>query len=262
MKWISICLLPLLAVAAPAAAESLWQHNGSILQLRVKGEEHSLVYLEPRSGLRKAGVEHGSVLFKGKAKRNRYTGTAYLFSKKCGAVGYAVEGRVAEGSQNLTLSGRAPRRNSKCETLGHRSDVLVFRVHAPAQQQPAPAMSENGAAGKPKREKKEAVKMASEVEKEIERPVPNRAEAAAVLPFPVMGCKSRDTFDQWVKAFRQADVADETAVLADGMKTKDCAALKDGPVKVDRGDESYLCVRPMGKADCYWTLRASLELPR
>jgi hypothetical protein len=74
-----------------------------------------------------------------------------------------------------------------------------------------------------------------------------------------MGCKSRDTFDQWVEMFRRADAASEAKVVAQGMRTKDCAALRDGPVEIDQADDSYLCVRQIGKADCYWTLRASVR---
>jgi hypothetical protein len=260
MKWISMCILPLLAVSAPAGAQSLWQHNGSILQLKAKGEERSFVYLEPRSGLRQAGVEQGSVLFKGWEKNNRYKGTAYLFSRKCGTVGYAVEGRISESSRSLTLTGRAPRRNAKCETIGHRNDALVFKVHGLAERLPASAINKNEVTRKPEHERQEVAQKPNEAEEEVKEAAADRTEAAAVLPFPVMGCKSRDIFDQWVKAFRRAEAANEQEVLAQGMKTKDCAALKDGPVNVEGGDESYLCVRPVGKADCYWTLRASLEL--
>jgi hypothetical protein len=254
---LSSCSLLLLGLAAPGAADSLWEHNGSILQLREEGTVRSFRYSQPRAELKKAGVGDGTVLFQGKQVGNRVSGTAYRFSKGCGAVGYEVEGAASPNAQGLTLSGRAPKRNSKCEVVNHFTDVLVFRRREAVEQQPVAATIDKkiAAAAKPKKQQREPGKAEISVQPNI--PPPNKAQAT--LAYPVMGCKSRDTFDQWVEMFRRADAASEAKVVAQGMRTKDCAALKDGPVDVQQADDSYLCVRPIGKADCYWTLRASVR---
>jgi hypothetical protein len=257
-------LLLLLVLAEPAGADSLWEHNGSILQLREEGAERSFHYSQPRVELRKAGVRDGTVLFKGRKIGKRFSGTAYRFSKACGAVGYEVEGVAPSNSRNLTLSGRAPRRNSKCEVVGHLTDVLVFRRQASAEQPPVAATMEKKVTEGPQPKQQEREKVPSndpegKLPAESKTEQPRVREARVRLRFPVMGCKSRDTFDQWVETFRRADAASEAKVVAQGMKTKNCAALRDGPVEIVQADDTYLCVRPTGKTDCYWTLRASVR---
>jgi hypothetical protein len=260
----SCSLLLLLGIGTPGAAGSLWEHNGSLLQLREEGTLRSFRYSQPRAELKKAGVEDGTVLFEGKKIGNRFSGTAYRFSKGCGAVGYAVEGAVSPNARGLTLSGRAPRRNSKCDVVGHFTDVLVFRPRGVVEQQPSAATVDQKVtpAAQPKKQERETVASDGSEDGRIfsqpGNPAPT-SKAQATLPYPVMGCKSRDTFDQWVEMFRRADAASEAKVVAQGMRTKDCAALRDGPVEIDQADDSYLCVRQIGKADCYWTLRASVR---
>lgn len=264
IRKLSSCSLLLLGLAVPGAADSVWEHNGSTLQLREEGTLRSFRYSNPRAELQKAGVDDGTVLFEGKKIGNRFSGTAYRFSKGCGAVGYEVEGTVSPTVGALTLSGRAPRRNSKCEVVGHFTDQLVFRRRGAVEQRPVAAALDKKLAplAQPKKQKREAIPSnGSEVGNASAEPKtpPPTGKAQATLPYPVMGCKSRDTFDQWVGMFRRADPASEAKVVAQGMRTKDCAALKDGPVDIDQADDSYLCVRPIGHADCFWTLRASVR---
>jgi hypothetical protein len=264
IRRLSSCSLLLLGLATPGAAGSLWEHNGSLLQLREEGTLRSFRYSRPRAELKKAGVEDGTVLFEGKKIGNRFSGTAYRFSKGCGAIGYAVEGAVSPNTRGLRLSGRAPRRNLKCEVVGRFTDVLVFRPWGVVEQQPAASTVDQKvtqAAQPKKREHETVARDGSEdggIFPQSDTPAPT-SKAQATLPYPVMGCKSRDTFDQWVEMFRRADAASEAKVVAQGMKTKDCAALRDGPVEIDQADDSYLCVRPIGKTDCYWTLRVSVR---
>jgi len=248
MRWRISFLLLLCMLAVPATADSLWDHNGSILRLRSEGAERFFEYLQPRTELRDAGVTAGTVLFEGKAAGESYSGTAFRFSKKCGAIGYVVEGSLSADSRTLTLSGRVPKRNPNCQVVGHRDDVLVFRAQGTAGHQPGSPISANDAVPR------QPVKNLPSDRLEHK---PTESDApVATLPFAVMGCKSRNTFDQWVKTFRRANIGTEAEVVAQGLKTKDCAALSDGPVEIIQADESYLCVRPRGKAVCYWTLRA------
>ena len=256
--------LLLLGLAVPGAADSVWEHNGSTLQLREEGTLRSFSYSNPRAELKKAGVEDGTVLFEGKKIGNRFSGMAYRFSKGCGAVGYEVEGAVSPTARGLTLSGRAPKRNSKCEVVGHFTDVLVFRRRGAVEQRPVAATVDKKVtpAAQPKEQERETIPSDGFEDGRISAQSnipPPTSKAQATLPYPVMGCKSRDTFDQWVEMFRRADAASEAKVVAQGMRTKDCAALRDGPVEIEQADDSYLCVRPKGHADCYWTLRASVR---
>jgi hypothetical protein len=251
-------------LAAPVAARSLWDHNGSLMELKTDGAEQSLRYFRPRPSLREAGVAKGSVLFIGKKTGNRFSGSAHLFSKQCGAVAYDVKGSLSENSRRLTLTGRAPKRNAQCQVVGHRDDVLVFTQQAIAEQQPAPAAKTNEApleaprqAQIPQESKNDVASVEDVAELPAATPVP--VTKVARLAFPVMGCTSRETFDQWVETFRRADADSEAQVVAQGMRTKSCAALRDGPVEIVQGDDNYLCVRPSGKTDCYWTLRASVQ---
>jgi hypothetical protein len=249
------CSLLFCTLAVPAAADSLWHHNGSILRLGGEGAERSFEYLQPRAELREAGVTVGTVLFEGRVNGVTYSGTAFRFSQKCGPVGYVVEGSISVDSRSLTLFGRAPKRNPKCQVVGHRDDVLVFRSQEPAKRQPSSALSANNT-GQRLRGKKQLSETIGSQNKQ--KPTEPNAQVAK-LPFAVMGCKSRNTFDQWVEAFRRANTATEAQVVTQGLKKKDCVALSDGPVEIVQADESYLCVRPKGRAVCYWTLRAVFE---
>src|SRR5215212_9655887 len=137
---LSSCSLLLAGLATSAAADTVWEHNGSIVQLREEGTQRSFRYSDPRAELQKAGVENGTVLFEGKKTGNRFSGTAYRFSRGCGAIGYEVDGTVSPTAKDLTLSGRAPKRNSKCEVVGHFTDVLVFRRRTAVEQRPVAAI--------------------------------------------------------------------------------------------------------------------------
>jgi hypothetical protein len=261
--------LLLASLAAPVTARSLWEHNGSLVELQTDGAEQSLRYFRPRASLRKAGVTNGSVLFIGKKTGNRFSGRAHLFSRQCGAVAYDVKGSLSEDSRRLTLAGRAPTRNAQCQVVGHRNDVLVFTRQSVAEKQPAPATKTNEPPSKAPRQAQKTQKSKSDAAPVDAAQVDDVAELPAATPVPVtrvarlaytvMGCTSRETFDQWVETFRRADADSEAQVVAQGMRTKSCAALRDGPVEIVQGDDNYLCVRPSGKTDCYWTLRASVQ---
>ncbi len=139
------CSLGISGLATSAAAESLWEHNGSVMRLRADGTSRSFEYVVPRAGLREVGVVAGAVLFEGSKTGDQYSGIAYLFSKSCGRIGYPVKGPASKDQRKIKLSGRAPKRNSKCKTAGHRDDVLVFNYHSTAvdQQVSSPLGSES-----------------------------------------------------------------------------------------------------------------------
>lgn len=118
-------VLSSLALAIPAAhSAGVWEHNGSTVYLESDGLARKFIYRTPRSGL---PVRPGTLLFQGKQNGDRYSGTAYRFSRSCGAIGYAVTGSVAEDGRTVTMFGKAPRRNAGCKVIGFRADTLVFR---------------------------------------------------------------------------------------------------------------------------------------
>ena len=115
--------------AANASAESIWNHNGSVMRLRADGDRRTFVYELPRAGIASQGVERGTVLFEGKisGESGNYSGTAYVFSARCGKHPYAVEGELVNDGQQIHLGGKAPRRDSStCTLQGYRDDDLVF----------------------------------------------------------------------------------------------------------------------------------------
>ena len=114
--------------SAPSSqvGSSRWDHNGSVMRLDAQGKRRRFIYEAPRQGLQRVGVTAGTVLFDGERAGNGYSGTAYIFNKRCGPQAYAVSGPVSSGERRVTLYGNAPRVGSNCEVRGVRRDVLVF----------------------------------------------------------------------------------------------------------------------------------------
>ena len=122
-RFLSVLLIGLLADAVPACADSIWNHNGSKVELTSDGALREIHYWEPRPGL---PVTMGTVLFRGTAGGNLYSGTAYVFSSVCGAIEYYVSGNVDVGRKIIVLYGNAPHVDSRCNVIGYSDDMLVF----------------------------------------------------------------------------------------------------------------------------------------
>lgn len=107
-------------------AGTRWTLNGSTLVLTVDGDVWTFRYLEPRQGLVEEGVRRGTLLFKGREDETGLIGTAYRFSKRCGARAYEVRGEFhPEGT--LTLEGAGPRGLGRsCEVTQTEDYVLDF----------------------------------------------------------------------------------------------------------------------------------------
>jgi hypothetical protein len=65
-------------------ADTLWDHNGSLLYLRAEGTLREFHYKEPRPGMLQEGVHPSTLLFRGESDNHRYFGTAFIFSSRCG----------------------------------------------------------------------------------------------------------------------------------------------------------------------------------
>ena len=60
-----------------AAADSCWNHNGSVMRLKASGNQRWFYYEKPRTVLRAAGVRRGTLLFSGRKNGNWYSGMVY-----------------------------------------------------------------------------------------------------------------------------------------------------------------------------------------
>lgn len=123
-------VLILIVLAVPAAsADSFWDHNGSQMRLRADGDRRTITYERPKTVIARQGVERGTLLFEGRISgpAGEYSGTAYVFSARCGKQSYAVTGELQDDGSRISLSGEAPRRNtSTCAVQGTREDNLAF----------------------------------------------------------------------------------------------------------------------------------------
>src|SRR5436190_2883652 len=131
MKKVIVLLVSLIASAAQAAN---WEYNGSLFRLEASGGSRKFFYESPRAGL---PVARGTLVFSGQKSGNAYSGTAYVFSQPCGAIGYAVSGPVSEDQRTVTLRGNVPVRNAKCKVTGYQNNELVFNFQdgaAPAKE--------------------------------------------------------------------------------------------------------------------------------
>jgi hypothetical protein len=121
------------AIAPPSSPSrplqpSLWNHNGSTMRLIAERTSRRFVYESPRPGIAELGIAAGVAAFEGGRNGNRYSGTAYVFSKKCGRAAYRVEGTVSSDEKTVLLRGRAPVRGANCRVSGYREDNLVFEL--------------------------------------------------------------------------------------------------------------------------------------
>jgi hypothetical protein len=113
------------ALPAPSGG-SFWNHNGSLMRLETDGSDRRFYYERPRPGMIAQGARKGALLFDGIRVGERYEGTAYIFSKRCGVFPYAVSGSVEDGDRRVVMRGRAPKPGADCGVASHRDDTLVF----------------------------------------------------------------------------------------------------------------------------------------
>lgn len=112
---------------AESQPASLWQHNSSVMTLYASGHAREFRYHEPRIGMQQEDVAPGTLLFSGIKSGNTYSGTAYIFSRRCGVHPYQVRGTTADDGREITMLGTAPAVfDASCRPVAYREDVLVF----------------------------------------------------------------------------------------------------------------------------------------
>jgi hypothetical protein len=106
---LSTCVL---TICWPATVQcepaSFWNHNGSVMALYAVGDGRVFRYQEPRIGMQQEGVVSGTVRFEGTRTGNTYSGTAFVFSRRCGAHPFRVSGTASEQEREIILYGTAP----------------------------------------------------------------------------------------------------------------------------------------------------------
>lgn len=111
-----IAVFTMMISAVPSAAQEIYNHNGSLVKVTwLDGDGMMITYVQPRSGL-PSSVGPGTLLFEGSATADdTIYGTAYIFSSKCGSVGYSVEGQF--NGESFWIDGAAPVRDGNCRIL-------------------------------------------------------------------------------------------------------------------------------------------------
>jgi hypothetical protein len=117
------------AAASAQNLQSVWDLNGSQLYLSTSGVQREFRYHTVRSGLQDAGVQIGTVWFQGTRSGNQYSGTAYVFSKSCGAISYGITGSISKDERTITFKGSVPSvSGDDCALVGYHDDTDVLRL--------------------------------------------------------------------------------------------------------------------------------------
>jgi hypothetical protein len=131
-SYLSIFILSIFSAVQPSVVHSqpasLWDHNESIVGLFADGASRVFRYHEPRIGMQEEGVVSGTLLFSGTKSGTTYSGTAYVFSRRCrGPHPYHVDGTAADDGRAITLYGTAPAGfDAACRPVVYRQDALQF----------------------------------------------------------------------------------------------------------------------------------------
>ncbi|WP_157100610.1 hypothetical protein [Rhodoplanes sp. Z2-YC6860] len=111
---------------AAVSKGSYWRHDNSIVRLEATGTERKFIFYKPSTGMSKLSAKPGDVRFQGRVVGSTYSGTATLFTEKCGRRPYQVQGPIENESRKVTLVGRAPRLDGNCRETGLRDMTLTF----------------------------------------------------------------------------------------------------------------------------------------
>lgn len=110
----------------PPVVEKNWIHNGSSLKLEMNGTRRRFLFIQPREGLLEEGVTEGMVAFDGIQNGDWLEGTAYVFSRRCGPIGFRVSGEAQADTRIITLKGPRPYVDAQCRPVKSEPGSLVF----------------------------------------------------------------------------------------------------------------------------------------
>jgi hypothetical protein len=86
---------------ASADQEPPWLYKDSLMYLVAKGEAREFRYKEPRPALLPFGVTEGTLAFRGVLRDGQYIGTAFKFTRECGALSFPARGPVLDDGKRV-----------------------------------------------------------------------------------------------------------------------------------------------------------------
>jgi TPR repeat protein len=110
----------------PAPAGTYWKHSNSIMRLEATGLGRKFFFYKPSDAELQAGAKAESLRFDGHISGNGYTGTAFLYSDKCGRSAFQVLGQIENNESRVILSGKSPQVDGDCREIGRSDQKLVF----------------------------------------------------------------------------------------------------------------------------------------
>jgi len=145
------CGVPLAFVVHPSLtfADSLWEHNGSVMRLVTDGHERKFLFERPNPILKQTGVKQGMILFEGSQVGDKYIGKARSFSKDCPVpVAYDVSGNEFRETK-VVLQGRRVEYDETCRATGRFiHEHLSFTYLESVQETQSELLSEEQARAK------------------------------------------------------------------------------------------------------------------
>jgi predicted aspartyl protease len=113
---------------AAAHQKSLWTYSDSVMYLVVNGQEREFRYQDPRPALIPFGVTPGTLAFRGFSRDGEYVGTAFTFTRECGALSFQARGPILDNGERVLLAGRLPQVDARCQRIGSTDHELEFRL--------------------------------------------------------------------------------------------------------------------------------------
>ena len=137
--WLGLLCSLLLALSTSVFAQSqssastspdptLWDHNGSVVQLVAKGSSREFYYKEPRGGMLEAGAQAGSLLFRGQTKKRSILRNGLYFRSPLRTVSIPSQRANSHNYTRVKLTGQAPRIGRNCRVQGQLTDTLEFTL--------------------------------------------------------------------------------------------------------------------------------------
>ncbi len=102
-----------------------WVLHSSVMTMTIEGNTLQFFYKHPRDELREYGIKEGSLNFEGTLSGTMLAGSGYVYSPRCGQVGFHAEGTFE--NSHVVLHGFAPSGfNEHCQATTSRYDESTY----------------------------------------------------------------------------------------------------------------------------------------